>query len=95
MLRGDGAVEEVGSCALRQAQTVPVPVAACVAKVEPHERFGLFSRPLKQVGFGDVGKRFIRLEEPMRAEAPCVHDPLRNALMIEVEDFFAEVLILE
>ena len=62
---------------------------------EPHEGFGLLSRPLKQVGLGNVGKRFIRFEEAMRAEAPCMHDPLWDAFMIEMEDLFAEVLVLQ
>lgn len=36
-----------------------------------------------------------RFEIAMRAEAARVHDALRNALMIEMEDFFAEMKILE
>src|SRR4029079_19111810 len=44
---------------------------------------------------GNVGKRFIRFEEAMRAKAPCMHDPLWDAFMIEMEDLFAEVLVLE
>ena len=31
---------------------------------EAHEGFGLLSRPLKQVGLGDVGKRFVVSKKP-------------------------------
>ena len=62
---------------------------------EPHEGFGLLSRPLKQVGLGNVGERFISFEEAMGAEASRMDDALWNAFMVEMEDLLAEVMVLE
>jgi hypothetical protein len=62
---------------------------------EANEGFGLLARPLEQVGLGDVGKRLIRLEKPMGAEAPRVDHTLGDAFMVEMEDLLAEVMVLE
>ena len=62
---------------------------------EAHEDRHLLARPLEQVRRGDVGQGFRRLEIAMDAEAACMHHPLRDALMVEVEDLLTEVEILQ
>ena len=62
---------------------------------EPDEDRGLFARPLEQIGPGDLGERFERLEEPVRTEASCMHHPFRDPLVVEVEDLLPEVEVLE
>ena len=62
---------------------------------EAHERLGLLARPLEEVGAGHVAERLVGLEEAVRAEAAGVHDPLGDALVVEVEDLLAEVEVLE
>src|SRR3546814_18276691 len=62
---------------------------------EAHERLGPLAGPLEDVGAGDVGQGFVRLEEAVRAEAASMHHALRNALMVEVEDLLAQVEVLQ
>jgi len=62
---------------------------------EPHKSRRTLAGALKQVGAGVFRLRFVILEEAMRAVATGVNHPLRNTLMIEVEDLFAEMEILK
>ena len=62
---------------------------------EAHERRRLLTGPLEEVGAGEISERLVVLEEAMRTEAAGVHDPLRDALVVEVEDLLAEVEVLE
>ena len=62
---------------------------------ETHERGRLLSRPLEQVGRGDVRKRFVILEVSVGAISARMHHAFRNPLMIEMEDLLAEMKILE
>src|SRR3546814_13268673 len=62
---------------------------------EAHERLGPLAGPLEDVGAGDVGQGFVRLEEAVRAEAASMHPALRNALMVEVEDLIAKVEVIQ
>ena len=50
---------------------------------------------LERVGPGDVGERLVALEVAVRAEAAGVHDPLGDALVVEVEELLPEVEVLE
>ena len=62
---------------------------------EAHEGGRALARALEEVGLGEVGQRLVGLEEAVRAVAAGVHDPLGDALVIEVEDLLAEVEVLE
>ena len=62
---------------------------------EAHERLDRLTGPLENVGAGQVGQRFLQLEGPVRAIAARMDDPLRNALMVEMEQLLAENLILD
>ena len=62
---------------------------------EADERRCPLAGPLEEVSAGDVGERFVVLEEAVRAEAPGVDDTFRNAFVVEVEDLLAKVLILQ
>src|SRR5215831_5492401 len=62
---------------------------------EAYEGGGLFPSTLKQIGFGDVGKRLIVLEISTRPEAAGMYHPLRDALMVEVEELLTEVKIFK
>jgi len=44
---------------------------------------------------GIIGETFIEPESSMHAEASCVYDTLRDALMVEMKDFLAKMKILE
>ncbi len=62
---------------------------------EADERLGLFSGALEDVGAGDVGEGLVGLEIAVSAVAAGVDHPLGDALVVEVEDLFAEGLILD
>ena len=62
---------------------------------EPDEDRRPLSRPLEQVGPGDVGERLVRLEEAVRAEASGVDHPFGDALVVEMEDLLPEVEVLQ
>src|SRR6185295_6584744 len=62
---------------------------------EADEGLGLLARALKEIGLGDVGERLISLEESVGAEAARMHDSLGDALVVEMKDFLAEMMILE
>ena len=62
---------------------------------EADEDLGLLALALEQVGAGDIGQQLVGLEVAVRPEAPRVHHPLRDALVIEVEDLLAEVEVFE
>ena len=49
----------------------------------------------ERVGPGDPGQRLVILEVPVRPVAAGVHHPLRDALMVEVEDLLAEMEVLQ
>ncbi len=49
---------------------------------------------LEQVRFGDVGQALIAFEEAMRGGAAGMDDPLRDPLMVEMEDLLAKDEIL-
>ncbi len=66
------------------------------ATVENRTKAGVFSPGrLKTSARRDVGERLVVLEKAMSAEAASVDDPFGNALMVEVEDLFAEVEVLQ
>jgi len=52
---------------------------------EAHEHRSLFFGPLKEIGLGYVGQRFVILEIAVRAEAACVNHSFGNALEIKVK----------
>jgi hypothetical protein len=62
---------------------------------EPHESFGPFADPLEYVGAGDFGERLGQLEITKGAISARMNDPFRNALVVEVEDFIAEMLVFQ
>src|SRR5687767_8508161 len=62
---------------------------------ETHEQRRFLSCSLKQVGFGDVGQRFVVLEIAMRSETTGMNHPFGDTLMVEVEELLAQVKILE
>src|SRR5262249_54604319 len=62
---------------------------------EPHERRCAFARPLEQVGSRYFGQRLVVLEEPVSPIATRVDDSLGDPLVVEVEELFPEVEILE
>ena len=62
---------------------------------EADEGFCLLANALEDVGARNVGQRFRQLEKAVRTVAAGMHDPLRDALMIEVEDLLAEVEVLD
>ena len=62
---------------------------------EAHERRRLLAGPLEQVGRGQLGQRFVGLEEAVRAVAPGVDDTLGDALVVEVEDLLAHDEVVE
>ena len=62
---------------------------------ETHEQRRFLSCSLKQVGFGDIGQRFVVLEITMRSETAGMNDPLGDTLMVEVEELLAEVKVFE
>ena len=45
---------------------------------------------LKNVGLAEVGERLIKFKKAVRRRAARMHDALGNALVVEVEDFFAQ-----
>jgi len=57
--------------------------------------WGLLAGALEQIGASNIGKGFVGLEISVRPVAPSVHDPLRNTLMVEVEDLLPEVKVLQ
>ena len=57
---------------------------------EAHEHLGFLARVLQECGLGQFAKRFGRLEVAMRAGAARMHDALRDALVIEMRDLFAQ-----
>ena len=57
---------------------------------EPHERGHAFAHPLKYVRAGNVCETVGQLKEAMCTIPACVHHPLGNTLMIEVENFLAK-----
>ena len=66
------------------------------ATVEKRTNAGVRSpAALEEVGPREVGKRLVGLEEPVRSVAAGVHDPLGDALVVEVEDLLAEVEVLQ
>ena len=62
---------------------------------EADEHRHLLTRTLEQIRPGQFGQRLVGLEEAMGAEAAGVDDPLRDPLVVEVEDLLAEVEVLE
>jgi hypothetical protein len=50
---------------------------------------------LEQVGLGDVGQRFVNLEEAVRRRTAGMDDALRDALMVEMENLLAEMKVFE
>jgi hypothetical protein len=60
-----------------------------------HKSRRLLAGALEQIGAGNIGERLVVLEIAVRAETAGVHDALRDTLMVEVKDLFAEVEIFE
>ena len=57
---------------------------------EAHEHGSFLFGPLKEIGLGDVGQRFVIFEIAMCSEAARVNDSLRDTLVIESERSFRE-----
>ena len=62
---------------------------------EPDKRWCFLACTLKEIRARQLGQGFVVLEVAMRPEASCVHDPLRNPLMVKVEDLLAKMKIFE
>ena len=62
---------------------------------EAHEDRRFLAGALEDVGARIGGKRLVGLEKAVRAVAARVHDALRNALMVEVENLLAKVKVLD
>ena len=62
---------------------------------EAHEDLGLLADFGKGCGAGHVAQRAAAGEGAMRAIPPGVHDPLGDALMVEMEDLLAQGEILQ
>ena len=52
-------------------------------------------RSLEDIGSCDVGKRIIVFEVAVSSEAAGVNYPFRDALVVEMKDFFAEMKIFQ
>ena len=76
------------------ARQIGRPLAAGHGR-EADESRRLFAGALEQIGAGDVGQRSVILEIAVRAVAAGMHDPLGNALVVEMEDLLAEMEIFE
>ena len=62
---------------------------------EAHEDRRLFAGALEDVGAGIGRERLVGLEKAVRAIAAGMHNALGDALVVEMEDFLAEVEILD
>ena len=62
---------------------------------EPHKGRRSFAGALEQIGAGVFRQRLVVLEEAMRAVAARMHDPLGNALVVEMENLLAEMEVLD
>jgi len=81
----------------RKAANIPGKVErALVAgnRGEADEGGGLFTFALEEIGLGVGGKRIIGLEITMGAIAARMNDAFRDALMVEMEQLFAEMEII-
>src|SRR5579871_817032 len=76
------------------AREVRGTLVACDGR-ESHEQRSLLSSALKEVGPRKVGQRFVILEVAMSTETTRMHDALGNSLVVEVENLFAEVGVLQ
>ena len=59
------------------------------------EGFGPLTHPLEDVRTGDIRQRLRELEKAVRAVAAGVDDPLRNPLVVEVEDLLTEMKVFQ
>src|SRR5439155_10157887 len=55
---------------------------------EPHKHGRFFAGPLKNVGLGDFGQRFVSLKETVSPVAAGMDHPFRDPLVIEMENLF-------
>ena len=62
---------------------------------EPHKGRGSLAGALEQIGAGVFRERLVVLEETMRAVAARVNHPLRNALVVEMENLLAEMEVFK
>ena len=62
---------------------------------EPAEHLSLLALLGQEAGLGDRGGGAVGLEHAVRRRAAGVHDPLRDALVIEVRDLLPEVEVLQ
>ena len=62
---------------------------------EAHEGRRLLAGALEEVRAGVARQRLVGLKIAVRAVAAGMHHALRNALVVEVEDLFAEMEVLE
>lgn len=62
---------------------------------EAHEGRGALAFMLEWVGAGDVGQGVGALEEAVGAIAAGVHDPLRDVLVVEMEQLLAQMKVFE
>ena len=62
---------------------------------EPHKHGRFFAGPLKNVGAGDLGQRFMSLKETVSPVAASMDDSFRDPLVIEMEYLFPKMKIFE
>ena len=62
---------------------------------EAHKYRSLLGRVAEHPGHGEIREILVDLKIAVRRSASRMHDPLRNALVVEMGDLFAEVKILE
>lgn len=85
------AVQQAIACIVSDGLTPPT-----VGNIDPShtQRLGmnrcLLADMLQEVGFGELAQRLGELEESMGAGTTRVDDPLRDALMVKVGDFFPQ-----
>jgi hypothetical protein len=61
---------------------------------EPDEHRG-FDAPAEELGHAHLRRGAVADEDAVRAVAPRVHDPLRDAFVVEVRDLLAQVVVLQ
>ena len=76
------------------ARQIERPLAAGDGR-EAHERLRALADTLKKVRPRDIGQAVGELEEAVGTVAARMHDALRDALVIEVEDLLAEMEVFE
>src|SRR5262249_8566460 len=82
----------------RKAANVPRQIRRTLAaghRRKADERGRSLARALENVRTRELGERLISLEESVRSIASRMDDPLRDAFVIEMEQFFAEMEVLQ